>query len=523
MRPNARQVEEASLETIPPSPRDLGSISAEFDERFRRHFVATPEFASLLSDRCMIVAGAKGSGKTAIMRALVDIDVYKNRYAAVHPVKLDGLKFAQLYAAIKRLNDTSNHGVVAITRTAWQNVIAVFVLEAALQHKLVGSRDRGQIIKYLSDSGYYNSATSDKLLGHLERIWQLLAKLSREGEASEADPLIGLHTRQQKVIGAFPSDRRLGEYLTTTLRAVHSSEKKLLVCLDGLDSVVEYSVESRDLVFAGLIDAIYKCATDPQLRDTLVVKALIPKELAQGARTSLRDLDKIDQIMDSIHWDAANLSEFIKRRLEEHVRSKGRSFTEVWREFFPDKVRNDVHNSDEDSYEYLLRHTLFRPRQLLLHVQNILNAWDLRAVHAPFRVDPTFIPNVVAETNHKLAEYVVNELSLDFASLGDFLKSFRGLPSVMGWSEFSLRMERFLGVPTDRVGEIFTDLYNYGIFGVALPSGKPGQFAFGFMTSRVERNVAIGMKDNSLVAIAPMFVEYCNCKPSPVGIVAPCA
>jgi hypothetical protein len=508
---------------VQPGSRDLGSISAEFDERFQRHFVATPEFANLLSDHCMIVAGAKGSGKTAIMRALTDIDFYRKKYAAVYPVKLDGLKFAQLYAAIKRLNDASDHGIIAITRTAWQNVIAVYVLEAALQYKLVGGRDRGEIRKYLTQSGYHNSATSDRLLGHLERVWQLLAKLSREKEDAEVEPLIGLRARQQKVIGAFPSDRRLDDYLTATLQAIRSSGKRLLVCLDGLDSVVEYSVESRDLIFAGLIDAIHKCATDSRLQGTLIVKALIPKELAQGARARLRDLDKIDQIMESIHWDTHNLGEFIRKRLEEHLRTKGRSFEEVWHEFFPDRVRNDIHSLEEDTYEYLLRHTLFRPRQLLLHVQNILNAWDRRAVRAPFKVDPKFIPRVVAQTNNELAEYVVNELSLDFPTLSHFLKSFRGLPSVMGWSEFSLRMERFLGVPNERVADVFTDLYNYGIFGVALAQGKPGQFAFGFMTRRVERNVASGMKDNALVAIAPMFVEYCNCKPSPVGIVAPCA
>lgn len=505
-----------------PSPRNLGSISAEFDEQFQRHFVATPEFADLLGDQRMIIAGAKGSGKTAIMRALADIDSYKKRYVAVYPVKLDGLKFAQLYTAIRRLDDASNQGVVAISRTAWQNVIAIYILEAATQAKLVGARLRGEIKKYLADSGYLNAAASDKLLGHLERVWQLLGKLSRDTEEFEEDPVTGLQPRQQKVIGAFPSDRRLDEYLAAVIQAIRASGRRLLICLDGLDSVVEYSVESRDLIFAGLIDAVYKCATDSRLAGALVVKALIPKELAHGARARLRDLDKIDQIMASIHWDAANLGEFIKKRLEQHIRTKGRTFDEVWREYFPEKLRNDIHGLDEETYAYLLRHTLFRPRQLLLHVQKILDAWDRREVQAPFKVDPTFIPKVVADTNHELAEYVVNELVLDFASLSDFLKSFRGLPSVMGWSEFSIRMERFLGVPAERVREVFTDLYNYGLFGVAATNGRPGQFTFGFMTRRVERDVASGMKDNALVAIAPMFVEYCNCKPSPVGIVAPC-
>lgn len=515
------------MELTQPGPRNLGSISAEFDKRFQKHFVATPEFARLLSDECMIVAGAKGSGKTAIMRALTDIETYKTRYLAVYAVKLDGLKFGQLFAAIKRLHDLSDHGLVAIARTTWQNVIALFVCEAALQYKLIPSRDRGELRKYLIDNGYLDTAPSDKLLGHLERVWKLIAKLSHDKDDADVEPLLRLHARQEKVIGAFPSDARLDKSLKLTLQAIRSSGKRLLICLDGLDSVVEYSIDSRDLIFAGLIDAVYKAATEPKL-EGVVVKALIPKELAHGARSSLRDLDKQDQYMASIHWDAANLGAFIRKRLEEHLRSKGRPFEEVWREFFPERIRNDVHNLEEDSYSYLLRHTLFRPRQLLLHVQNILDAWDLRPVHAPFRVDPTFIPKIVADTNYSLAEYVVNELKLDFPALGDFLKAFRGLPSVMPWAEFAPRIERYLGVVPERVGEVFTDLYNYGLFGIAdgqssADTKRPLQFTFGFMTRRVERNVGGGMRDNSLVAMAPMFVEYCGCKPSPVGIIAPFA
>jgi hypothetical protein len=505
----------------------LGSISAEFDDRFQQHFVATPEFARLLSDECMIIAGGKGSGKTAIMRALYDIEAYRTRYTAVYPVKLDQIKFGQLFAAIKRLDDASKHGVVAIARTTWQNVIAIFILESVLKEKLLQSRQRGEIRKYLSENGYLNATASDQLLGHLERVWRLISKLSDDSEASETNPLLGLRARQQKAITAFPSDQTLDKFLSLALDAIRSSGKRLMICLDGLDSVVEYSVGSRDYIFAGLIDAIYKCATHPKLKGAVVIKALIPKELAHGARALLRDLDKINQYMASVHWDSDNLSAFIRRRLEEYVKTKGRPFDEIWREFFPDRIRNDMHGMEEDSYNYLLRHTLYRPRQLLIHVQNILNEWDLRSVHAPFKVDPTFIPKIVADTNFELAEFVVNELALDFSSLNEFLKCFRGLPSVMPWSELSNRIERYLGASPDKVGEIFTDLYNYGFFGVShMQAGTDGkkpyaQFRFGFMNRKVERNVAGGLEDRSLIALAPVFVEYCGCKPSPFGIITP--
>ena len=70
-----------------------------------------------------------------------------------------------------------------------------------------------------------------------------------------------------------------------TKPTAHSGARTLLLqCFLLIAREHEDRVESRDLIFAGLIDAIYKCATDARLKGALVVKALIPKELAHGAR-----------------------------------------------------------------------------------------------------------------------------------------------------------------------------------------------------------------------------------------------
>jgi hypothetical protein len=511
----------------PAGRRYLGSISAEHDNRFAQHFVESPEFAMLLQDGCMIVTGAKGSGKTAVMRALGDI--YAARYAQVHAVKLDGLRFGPLFAALQKLHEASNQGLVAIARSAWQNVIAIYVLEGLLDSRHLETRQRTDVRKYLRETGHLGTPATDKFAGHLERIWRLIAKWSREHERSETAPLLGLTPRQQGIVSAFPSDEKLDGLLKSSLDGMRKSGKRFLLCFDGLDSVVEYSIDSRDYIFAGLIDAVYKSATHPLLIDCLSLKVLIPKELAHGARRRLRDLDKQEQYFQAIHWNESNLAEFLRRRMEEHTRVKNRPFAEVWREYFPDRVRNDAHGVDEDTYHYLLRHTLYRPRQLLLHAQSILNAWDARTPAAPFKVDPTFIPRVVGETNYRLAEYFVNELVLDFPNLEAFLKSFRGLPSVMPWSEIPDRLQRYLRVEPHNVEEAFMDLYNYGLFGLlgstVTGDGRRGQnsFRFAFMTPNVERHVVGTLTDRSLVALAPMFVEYCGCKVSPVGVVQPSA
>ena len=47
---------------------DLGKSVAEFDEDLEQYFVETNTFRELIQDRVDIIAGDKGTGKTAIYR-----------------------------------------------------------------------------------------------------------------------------------------------------------------------------------------------------------------------------------------------------------------------------------------------------------------------------------------------------------------------------------------------------------------------------------------------------------------------
>src|SRR6266498_2033274 len=56
---------------------ELGNSVAEFDDALEKYFVETEPFRALVSNRADVVAGDKGTGKTAIFRIL------KRRYATV--------------------------------------------------------------------------------------------------------------------------------------------------------------------------------------------------------------------------------------------------------------------------------------------------------------------------------------------------------------------------------------------------------------------------------------------------------
>jgi hypothetical protein len=504
--------------------RWLGSDVAEGDENFSEHFVNTSDFERLTHSRYVIVSGTKGSGKSALMRALTgDLS---STFSGVYGVLLSDLEFEPLMDDIRRLHDASKHGVVAIARAMWQNVIGILLLEGAMRTKILSEREKAEIRKYLRRSCQLGTQPHEKLASHLERIWNLIDRWSSEEEADDrrTSGLNALSPKQRTLVSSFPHDDRLEHLLRMTLEAIKATNKTFLVCMDGLDSIIESSVGSRDIVFAGLIDAAMKCSSDSMLRGGLELKVLLPHELVYGAVRRLRDLDKIERRTVSIHWDRQGLEEFIRRRLERYSGKKGRPFDEVWKEFFPEKVRNDAHGIDEDVFYYLLRHTLYRPRQLLYHVQWLLDKWD-RAEHAPFRLDPTFIPKNLVDHNRRLAGHVIQELSLDFPELRTFLLSFRGVSSVQPWPEVKSRIDRFLGLSETTAENAFADLYNHGIFGInAKPGGGSGRtmrFKFAFMTPHLERNTALALTDKALVAVAPMLKDFCECKTSLYGAVIP--
>ena len=60
---------------------DLGNSVAEFDEALDRYFIETEAFRTLVLDHADLIAGEKGTGKTALYR------VFKQRYTSIPELK----------------------------------------------------------------------------------------------------------------------------------------------------------------------------------------------------------------------------------------------------------------------------------------------------------------------------------------------------------------------------------------------------------------------------------------------------
>lgn len=500
------------------SKRFLGPLDADGDKDFRSHLVHQEQWMVIVSPESNIVYGSKGVGKTALRRTLTELE--KDKFFATCTINIDKLSFQRLHADLDRLGETTGDEVMSLARAMWQNVIAVSFLEALHDRVPENTEFREKVTAILHDEQFTGRDVRNRILNQVQRFVERLGRIGME-----EDPVSEYGTLEVRrmAVDRFPPTVAMEKLLAEAREIVASSGKPVVICIDGFDSIVDHLPESRKAVFAGLIDAIYRLSKDQFFSEVLCVKAFLPKELTHEARSVVWDADKFLYNTFYLHWDDESLREFIFKRLFAHARSGKRAdFDTVWHEFMPTVVRNDTHGIDESSFSYILRHTQFRPRQLLFHVQTILDNWDLKP-NSPFRVDGSFIPSTIAATNRTLAELAVKQLEYARPGVSSFVRSFGGGTNTITYADCFSKIARMFGVDPVANREIFDELFDFGVIGVARREGVTK----GAATCKVRFVYAgkgvstIHAADDDVVALCPMLHDYCGCTQSQYGAVIP--
>lgn len=501
--------------------RFLGDLDAANDQHFENHFVESVYLRRILTNNSDVIYGSKGVGKTALRRALTEIN--SDHFFATKTIDLDQISFRMVHAQLSKITETTQTEIPRFAQNIWRNILTIYCLESVAEALPHDSGLRKKINQLLHKEGFAQADSNSRLLNLIEKIMDRLASLGTE---SDLDTPLGLPRRHYDMISKFPSIAEVADLLIECSQGIKNSDKYVLICLDGLDSIQDHTREARKgIFFAGLIDAIHKSSKDNLLSHSFCFKAFLPQELASDARSIIWDADKFIQNTHYLRWSNEDFQNLLIKRLQIHSKVKGNNFSIIWNEFMPDKIRNDIHRKDENTYNYILRHTLFRPRQILTHLQNILDKWD--EISNSFKVDPSFIPGVVANTNHELAGLVVNQLELQHPGLSSFMQSWNGLPNTMKVNDFQQRIKKYLlNAYSEELHTVFDDMYNYGIFGIASKTGltkgsEQTEFQFGFVRDKHRNNLHASVDSDSILAISPMFHEYCGCVPSEYGIVVP--
>jgi len=525
---------------LPLSDVDWGPTdAAEPDSNFLNKFVEPKQIRLLLHQDYWIITGEKGSGKTALRKALCE--KYSDNFSGIVTLDFDALEYSSILCNLNNLAQITSLPRLSLLTNYWQYVLIVEGMKDFVRrNRGITDASYALIHNYLTKNGLIEGSHLRLFLSLIAKCWTFVDSYTKPDKYHGAQDLPVLPSNLAPAVVEQVRDYPIfhGEFIETTKtfsKALRQTNETILVVLDGFDRFenINNIKPEVNLVFESLIEAVYCLSINAALHDVLKVKALIPHD--RFLSINLRDTDKFDNKQKSIKWSYGSLQEFLSRRAALHPRLSHQSgFDKLWEEVMPRELQNPYYKIKEKSYDYLLRHTMYRPRQLQVHLRKLSGLYHGQII------EPNMIPKAVRESCRKLVSFYVQEYFIDHPKLEKFIGRFRNKVNIMFYQEFRAivadALQMFDAKEWTVEGKIDA-LYEMGFFGIIqpikdhqrsmddeyeyLPPRKAGVEPYRtlFYYKNPRAKIINQLHDQDLIAIHPMFFDMADMTPHPDMIV----
>jgi hypothetical protein len=503
---------------------------------FIRTFIDLPQMNLLITEDYCVVTGEKGSGKTGL-RIKIESLIKKGHFgrAFVSTIDFKSGDFETFEDTLNALSSSTAIDPQRLLRSYWEFLI---VVEAA-RDLASAAPDFKRLLDELQTGEYTGvflqsdeqPPTPTPTLGHyMRRLIEWACTIFEDASESRG------HAQSVSDVLSFPLEsddyrslcRLLSEYL-------ESSDTKVWVVLDGFD-VFYGSTSSEHIrnVFDSLLDTVLTFTTSAASRDVLFIKALIPHDRMVASR--LRDRDKLRSRQLRIRWDPEKLQDFARAKINDSLQTPYRDFATAWKQIMPPRVVNRTYGMEEPSFDYILRHTMWRPRHLQSHLQSLDAKVRQTERNTPIE---RLVELAVRESCERLAGDFMTEYAIDHPHLEMLLSRFRRRTNIMPFSEFTNLIKDWLRETDETkrmtIPETLRVLFKIGLFG-AIESGDQNHpiadahalrrrsgvapYRCMFFYKMVEPQPGFPqLTDTDEIAIHPIFFHYCQMKPDPNRIV----
>ena len=289
----------------------LGSDVAEQDSQLSKYFVRTATYLDLIDDEIDVILGPKGSGKSALSRALVDTSSPK-------PGELDDVEIVAAFnlqgsSIFRRLSTEVQQADEGTMRTAW----TVYILALIGNHIVDNLEWNGyvsDVFDRLNDLGLRYDGDRPKsvwssVITFIRRI--RLSKVETSLTASTPG-LSGTASAQFEVDGKDAVAVDWESLLELEVEALTSHGRRCWVVFDRLDEAFPHNRELEKAALRGLLHTH---------RDICSYGSTVKSKLF--LRTDLMDRITADQgfvnathlRMHHIVWDRPSIVNFVARRL----------------------------------------------------------------------------------------------------------------------------------------------------------------------------------------------------------------
>mgnify|MGYP003299918149 CR=1 FL=1 len=386
-------------------------------------------YPKIINQEYYFIAGRKGSGKSTFINNLkcVDQEYFENNYKRMMPINAEDFNHDFLYGELIRKNiaDRNIMPPKDILVIFWQ---LYFILQSILMVAIEGEdgrileSERRKVFKKMSNklkdmlslkypSGRYKSLRGDNVPKQLFMLAatsideQYGIAIGRSNEKNIQSTFLG-YMNVVSILETMFGEELLNQFLC----ALEECTKKIIISLDGFDTNSEdFRKETQKLsreteeyrnreeyeryFFRTLIEVVTKFKNDTfcdpilsTFQEYLDFCIVLPKD--RFDQIIADDRDSAKKKFCSLVWDAYDLLELIVRRLEYLIImleptvqfKQNEDIFERFQtalEFFPTvpkvvTINVDGYNRQIDLYNYLLRFSIWRPRDVISNFSSIL-------------------------------------------------------------------------------------------------------------------------------------------------------
>lgn len=512
----------------PISSIEWGPVDANAkDPHFLKKYIEESNFRKVVSNSIPIVTGDKGSGKSALVKGLNE----KHRKEFTHFVNFsfdDDMATDAIVSNIYKVCETASIDKLKLMSGSWQYAIIVSCMKEVLVKVKLPSLQERRIISFLKSEDIISKTLTDILIDSAIRIWTLIEKYTagetkerRDSYPSGFAPDILREVRKLPLgdLKFLEINKEFNEY-------IQERGLKILVTLDNLDMLRVESINHKsnlDLIFYGLVHSVYKIAIS-DLGDNIIPKAVVPYDI--WISVNMRDRDKYDPYCKKISWTKDNLMSFVHRRISFSLRRDySLSFGSTFGEVFPDKIYNEYIDVEEDTFEYILRHTLYRPRHFQIHLSKFAQDYEGRKATAEL------LRKSIENSSRLIVGYWIEEHYLNHPRLKELIKSFKHKSNIIPYHELYDFIGKILinmKLTEYSVTAKINQLYLLGFLGLKVDVdtniGLANQqqprkqevkpYICQFQYSHANPTITDGLANDAEFVIHPLFVEYCELKPN---------
>lgn len=471
----------------------LGASAAENEFRsLDSYFVETSEFLRTLRGEVNVVAGRKGSGKTAIFFQVRD-NFRQQKHTYITDLKPESHQLSPFREELLKLVDI---GVYDHTLAAfWYFLTLTEILLTIKENLEVQSKSDSDILEAIDEIEHLIAQFEIKTSGDFTtRINRLGTEIIREIQDAKRS---GKSLSPERITNIVY--RGGVSHIKSLIIKNTQPNTQIVLLFDNIDKGWPANgINNFDIrLIRLLIEALDKVRRDfaAQKRDFMSV-VFLRDDIYALLVNDTPDRGKAGQVR--IDWtDRAKLRQVIFRRLQASMGDKKLGFDQLWGRVFCTKING------EDAFEYCVDHCLMRPRFLINIIENAVSNGINRGHTKVSEED--FIEAVRQHSN-----YLVDDFGYEIRDVSglpeDILFALIGVDKYLSKEEVVRRFKAF-GVKEADLDSAFTLMLWYGVLGiVAQDKAERFIYDYDYSMKRIEAEIKIREGEVTFVANPALHV-----------------